>query len=71
MTSELLQRIKLAGRAYRLAHPEADPDEARAEAWRRWPDPDHGRVANSLFRALFLTGWALAASEQLATGRTD
>jgi hypothetical protein len=60
MNPDVLQRAKQEGRAYWAEHPDQSLADAHAEAWRRWPEK-----ANGVLRALFLTGWSLAASEVL------
>jgi hypothetical protein len=58
MIADILKHAQQEGRAYWSKHPAHTLADAHAEAWRRWPEK-----ANSVFRALFLTGWTLAASE--------
>lgn len=58
MIAEILKHAQQEGRVYRSQYPAHNLADAQAEAWRRWPEG-----GNEVFRALFLTGWSLAASE--------
>jgi hypothetical protein len=58
MIAEILKHAQQEGRAYCSKYPAHTLADAQAEAWRRWPE-----AGNEVFRALFLTGWSLAASE--------